>query len=206
MLAAYVRLNASHPLSTKSAVSGVLLGAGDLACQHCESTSRDWERTLRMASWGLLVNGPTGHYFYAALEAWVRSSGVRAIVLKIAIDQFAYTPPITAAFFTYNSLLTGSTASEALQVARSETWPTLLYNWGFWGLAHVATFSFIPVEHRVAWVALKNFAWSGFLSWRLSSLKQHTGTTDSAAPKQLAGSRHTHSAHLLRSYSTHAVR
>jgi protein Mpv17 len=177
MFAMYVRLNATHPLTTKSVVSAVLLGAGDVACQQYES-SRDGHRTLRMASWGLIINGPTGHAFYAALERLVRTSGARAVALKIAIDQFVYTPPITAGFFAYNALLSGSSASEALEVARHETGATLLYNWCFWGLAHVATFSIIPVEHRVAWVALKNFAWSGFLSWRLSSLKK----TDSAVP------------------------
>ena len=70
-----------------------------------------------------------------------------------------------------------------------ETWPTLLYNWTFWGVAHVITFTSIPLEHRVAWIALKSFLWNGFLSWRLSRLQK-------ADPPP------THTAALLRRYST----
>ena len=114
-----------------------------------------------------MVNGPTGHAFYGVLDRVVTLTGVRAVALKITIDQLLYTPVLTAGFFLYQTLAAGRDAGAAASVARRETWPTLLYNWSFWSLAHVVTFTSIPLEHRVAWVAVKNFVWSGFLSWRL---------------------------------------
>ena len=172
MLATYSRLNASHPIATKSAISGALLGAADVAAQQCKQGAgepqHDWRRTAAMAAWGLGCNGPAGHAFYAALDRFVTRQGMRATALKIAIDQLLYTPPLTAGFFLFQTLAAGGSTAAALATVRAETGPTLLYNWGFWSLAHVITFTAIPLEHRVAWVALKNFTWSTFLSWRLS--------------------------------------
>ena len=221
MFARYVRMNTARPLLTKSLISGSLLGAADCTCQHLDrhkSTSSvtatssstatvpfDAARVARMLTWGLLVNGPSGHMFYTVLERWVRSTGLqgagRQVALKITVDQLAYTPPLTFAFFVYQSALAGSSAELAVGIACRETPPTLLYNWGFWGVAHVLTFTIIPLEHRVAWVALKNFAWSGFLSWRLNRCDASTGGGQEEEASALSG-RHAHSAHLLRRYSS----
>ena len=68
-----------------------------------------------------------------------------------------------------------------------------IYNGTFWSVAHVITFTYVPLEHRVAWIALKSFLWNGFLSWRLSRLQK-------ADPPP------THTAALLRRYSTENIR
>ena len=192
MFAAYSRLNTTNPLATKSAVSGSLHGLADLLCQRFDGSS-DVRRTFGMTSWGLLA-GPVGHKFYVALDSVIRFRGASAIASKIAIDQLVFTPPLTYSFFSYQSLVAkGSSASDALALAQRETWPTLLYNWSFWSVAHVITFTSIPLEHRVAWIALKSFLWNGFLSWRLSRLQK-------ADPPP------THTAALLRRYSTENIR
>ena len=218
MLSVYARLNAAHPLKVKSTITGALLGAADLTCQCAEGGDIDLARTGQMGSWGLLINGPSGHAFYAALDRIVTSHGTRSIITKIAIDQLAYTPPLTFGFFVYQGLAAGSAGAEALELARRETWPTLLYNWTFWSVAHVVTFAAIPLEHRVAWVALKNFVWSGFLSWRLSCIQQQQHSTDAWTPpdcdspcssgkgrlarNRTGASGATHSATLFRRYSS----
>ena len=148
-----------------------------------------------MAAWGTLVNGPSGHAFYAALDRIVQFRGAMAVALKIGIDQLVYTPPLTAGFFAFNSLAAGASMEDAVGVARRETWPTLLYNWGFWGVAHVVTFTLIPLEHRVAWVALKNFVWSGFLSWRLS----RSQAQEASLGDELRGRGDAHTAHTTSS-------
>jgi protein Mpv17 len=200
MFAAYSRLNTSHPVLTKSAVSATLSGAADLVCQRYESRSQetDWHRTARMSSWGLLVNAPAGHFFYAALDRLIQWRGSSAVALKIAVDQLIFTPPLTVGFFLFQELASGGGAASAVEAAATETVPTLLYNWTFWSVAHVITFTFVPLEHRVAWVALKNFTWSGFLSWRLSRLRSQPGE-DGARESQLKQrDAHSHPARLLK--------
>ena len=168
-----------------------------------------------MASWGLLVNGPTGHHFYRALDRLIRGEHARAIALKIAVDQLVYTPPLTAGFFAYMSLTSGSSAAEALEAVQRELRPVLIANWSFWSVAHVITFAAVPLEHRVAWVAAKNFVWSGFLSWRLSKIgppREESGgappelpvTAEASSNVQARAGQHT--GQLLRRYSTREAR
>ena len=58
-----------------------------------------------------------------------------------------------------------SFALTAHRVAHVAVWPTLQVNWTYWAAVHVVTFSFIPLQYRVAFVALKNFFWGGYLSY-----------------------------------------
>lgn len=209
----YADANASRPLLTKSVTSGVLLSAGDVLCQTLQPSpprrsgrsydaATDWARTGRMFGWGLLVNGPCGHAWYAALDRLVVTTGPRAIVIKVAFDQLVYTPPLTLLYFLWQNVLGGDAIGPSCAAAADSLWPTLRVNWVYWSAVHVVTFSLIPLEYRVAFrivlycmvsrgttrygriwsilgptadpplqvafVALKNFFWGGFLSYAAS--------------------------------------
>ena len=175
MLAAYARLNITRPLVTKGVSTGVLLGAGDCACQLVEQRhERSWDvqRTGRMLLWGGLFNGPLGHVFYETLERVVLIRGARGIVARIAIDQLLYTPPLTFLYFCWQHALTNPSAtraSDAAAYASEHLWPTLRVNWTFWSAVHVVTFTAVPLDYRVAFVAVKNCFWGAYLSWAASS-------------------------------------
>ena len=137
-------------------------------CQTLESSEPwDMQRTGRMLSWGGLVNGPAGHLFYEQLDRFVLLGGARGVASKIAIDQLLFTPPLTFAFFVWQHCLSSPSpsAAGAATMASSNLWPTLKVNWLYWSCVHVVTFAFIPLEYRVAFVAVKNFFWGGYLSW-----------------------------------------
>ena len=166
----YDRLNATRPLCTKAVTSATLLGAGDVLCQCLDGTRAAAEeldvcRVLRMTSWGLVVNGPTGHLWYKGLDSVVRASGARGVATKVAADQLIYTPPLTFGYFLWQNLLQGDSPLAASSAAACQVMPTLQVNWLYWSAVHVATFSLIRVEYRVAFVSVKNFLWGGFLSW-----------------------------------------
>ena len=133
---------------------------------------------MRMASWGLLVNGPIGHLWYLALESVVRLPGASGIVAKVVVDQAIWTPPLTYAFFMYEGCLQGESPEHASSVATSKLLPTLKANWVVWPVVHLATFSGVPLAYRVLWVNCANFLWSGFLS-----AQAHSGSGDAADPK-----------------------
>ena len=171
----YDRLNTTRPLATKSLTSALMLGGSDLCCQRLQSTvlarggggSEEpvcLSRAARMASWGLLVNGPLGHLFYVGLDRLVTLPGVLGIATKVAIDQAAWTPPLTMLFFVYEGCLQGEAAADASATAQRKLWPTLCANWTVWPLVHLCTFSVVPLNYRVLWVNCANFFWSGFLS------------------------------------------
>jgi hypothetical protein len=189
----YSHKNQEWPLTTKSVTSAVLLALGDLGCQMAEqqcalhtpfSTANDMERiiltaangeldlnrTLRMGAWGLFFGGSTGHFFYNAVEHMVPRSwnGPRGIAAKVFIDQALYTPPLTLAFFSFQHFLTlpfeTRSLLESVTSSTDKLWPTLKVNWVYWSCVHIATFSIIPVDYRVLFVATKNLLWSAFLS------------------------------------------
>jgi protein Mpv17 len=174
----YARSNRNWPVITKAVTSSLLLAGGDLACQVSEQTNAgtevsiqpfmvDYNRMLRMGSWGLLFNGPTGHLWYNVIERLVpKATSARSVAVKVFLDQALYTPPLTLAFFSYQCYFSGERDSVAgvLEESLPKMWPTLKVNWVYWSVVHIATFTIIPLEYRVLFVAVKNFFWSAFLS------------------------------------------
>ena len=124
-----------------------------------------------MIGWGGLFNGPLGHVFYEQLDRVVSLGGARGVALKIAIDQLLFTPPLTFGFFAWQHLLSAAEPSAfgAAEFASNNLWPTLRINWVYWSLVHTITFACVPLQYRVAFVALKNFFWGGYLSWAARS-------------------------------------
>ena len=54
--------------------------------QPTDGGGLDVQRAARMASWGLLVNGPIGHLWYLGLERMVRLQGALAIAANLRAD------------------------------------------------------------------------------------------------------------------------
>ena len=229
LAAGYDRLNTTRPVLTKSLTSSLMLGASDIVCQKLVPSPHDApgggldvQRAARMASWGLLVNGPIGHLWYLGLERMVRVQGALAIAAKVAIDQLVWTPPLTALFFTYEGCLQGETLDEAKGCAAEKLWPTLKANWvvrrprqssfcdvnhrrstiplsrawQVWPVVHLCTFSVVPLNYRVLWVNCANFVWSGFLS-----MQAHSGESPGKAMTELTPTPSAKKAHPRRSQS-----
>ena len=175
----YDGANATRPITTKSLTSCFMLGCSDAVCQRVmpssdsaeEASAFDVQRTARMASWGLLVNGPLGHVWYLALERLPLHAAPKALAVaaKVAVDQAVWTPPLTFAFFTYEGVLQHETLAQSTGTAAQKLWPTLQANWMVWPLVHLCTFSVIPLNYRVLWVNCANFVWSGYLSLQAHS-------------------------------------
>jgi hypothetical protein len=152
----------------------------------------DLSRAARMASWGLLLNGPINHVFYQVLDRLVPLQGALGIATKVVIDQAVHTPPLTVLFFSYEGCLSGKSVSDAYDTAVRKLWPTLCANWSFWTVVHVCTFSMVPLSYRVQWVNCANFFWSGYLS-----LQAHTPLeVNEAASRKQAGLEAFNLAHL----------
>ena len=86
-------------------------------------------------------------------------------MLKIALDQFVYTPPTTVLFFTYMAFSGGLPLHAALESAKRKLFPTLKVNWVVWPIVHSLTFSVIPLHYRVLFVSVAAFFWACFLSF-----------------------------------------
>jgi len=91
---AYLQALEANPLLVKSVTAGVLLGAADLAGQAveqakkekeqeeivgydstaAEAASIDWPRSLRFATFGLVLQAPWNHFYYQVCASRISSS------------------------------------------------------------------------------------------------------------------------------------
>lgn len=69
--------------------------------------SLDFLRTMRMASYGLLISGPTLHLWFNFLSKVFPKKDVVNTLKKMFLGQAVYGPIINSVFFSYNAGLQG---------------------------------------------------------------------------------------------------
>ena len=77
---------------------------GDGLAQLASGEPFDVARNMRMASYGLLIGGPSGHMWHKFLDATVlphAPKSTRAVLSKLAADQLAFAPLANVALFAF---------------------------------------------------------------------------------------------------------
>lgn len=72
--------------------------------------SLDFLRTMRMASYGLLISGPTLHLWFNFISKLFPKKDVVNTLKKMFLGQAVYGPIINSVFFSYNAGLQGTIA------------------------------------------------------------------------------------------------
>lgn len=67
-------------------------------------------RTLRMAGYGMLILGPSLHYWYNFIWRVFPKRDLLSTFKKMALGQTVYGPAMTVAFFSVNAALQGTTS------------------------------------------------------------------------------------------------
>ena len=63
-------------------------------------------RTIRLGSFGFLIHGTTGHYFYGFLDGKLPGTAPMTVATKVAIDQTMYVYILLqTSFLHYSSLM-----------------------------------------------------------------------------------------------------
>ena len=148
----------SSPLITKAATSGVAYFVGDHIAQRMART-RDRGRLVRASIVGFVSHGPQLHFWTLLMERLPIG-----ILGKVALDQTLFALYINAAFAVLTQALQGQSLRSALMSARASAWPCLKAGWRFWPLAHLLTYSIVPLHLRVLWVDMLEIAWVAILS------------------------------------------
>ena len=107
--AAYEKALEKDPLLIKGLTSMTGFAIGDiLAQQFIEKKGKyNLNRTLKMASFGLLVHGTTSHWFYGKLDGKIPGTSASAVASKVFIDQVLWNPIFGVMFFSYVAALEG---------------------------------------------------------------------------------------------------
>lgn len=67
----------------------------------------DLVRTLRMAGYGMIILGPSLHFWYNFVARILPKQDMITTLKKMLLGQTTYGPLMTAAFFSVNAVLQG---------------------------------------------------------------------------------------------------
>ncbi|CAK8573860.1 unnamed protein product [Lathyrus sativus] len=145
----YLGMIKSHPILTKSVTSALIYTAADLSSQTIEwqpSKSYDFIRTLRMAGYGMIILGPTLHFWFNFVSKLYPKRDLFSTLKKMIMGQTIYGPAMTVIFFSSNAGVQGENSKEIVARLKRDLLPTLLNGVMYWPICDFITFRFIPVH------------------------------------------------------------
>ncbi|KAF9600762.1 hypothetical protein IFM89_012206 [Coptis chinensis] len=145
----YLGMLESRPILTKSITSSLIYTFADLSSQAItgsSSDSFDLIRTSRMAGYGMLVMGPSMHFWFNFISKVLPKRDVVNTLKKLFMGQTIYGPIMTTIFFSVNAGLQGENGAEIIARLKRDLLPTLTNGLMYWPICDFVTFKFIPVR------------------------------------------------------------
>merc|ERR1712232_141855 len=165
----YNHILSKKPLLTKALTSLIGFTIGDLLAQNLisrdENKPYDPFRTLRLASFGFLLHGTTGHYFYKFLDSKLPGTRLLTVTKKVFIDQLLWNPIFGSLFFGYINALEGKSFKEYQQKIYNDLPTAVIGSWAVWVPAHTINFAFVPPAQRLLYINTIQIGYNVFLSF-----------------------------------------
>ncbi|KAK4525096.1 hypothetical protein GAYE_SCF08G3001 [Galdieria yellowstonensis] len=162
----YNQLLESRPLLTKALTSLIGFILGDILAQKFLSSDGiiHLDRLFRMAAFGFLIHGPTGHIFYSQLDKAIPGTEAWKVACKVAIDQVLWAPIFAFIFFGFLAVLERQ-SFEQFKAKLRQDWKTAIFaSWKVWPLAHAINFRFVPSNQRLLYINAVQIFYNVFLS------------------------------------------
>ncbi|KAJ7538131.1 hypothetical protein O6H91_11G036000 [Diphasiastrum complanatum] len=167
----YLKMLERHPVKTKALTSALLNFLGDLFCQLIveKSDTINLKRISMITVIGLLLVGPTLHFWYLALSKIVITGGSKGAGMRLLLDQFIFAPVFIAVFFA--SLLTLEGRPSDIAPKLQQDWRSaVITNWKIWIPFQFLNFLIVPQQLQVGAANIIALAWNVYLSFAT-----HTG-------------------------------
>ncbi|CAH8329342.1 unnamed protein product [Eruca vesicaria subsp. sativa] len=145
----YLGMLKTRPVLTKSVTCSLIYIAADLTSQtipQASSESYDLVRTARMAGYGLLILGPTLHYWFNLMSRLFPKRDLITTFKKMAMAQTVYGPTMSVIFFSLNAALQGENGTEIIARLKRDLLPTMRNGVMYWPMCDFITFKFVPVH------------------------------------------------------------
>lgn len=158
---------AKNPILTKACTSLFGFAIGDILAQKFLNNvpgSFDWARLARMASFGFLIHGTSGHFFYNFLDSLIPGQQLTAVAGKVAVDQLVWAPIFTALFLTYMGFAERKNKDQVVDKVKEQTMKGVKASWKVWPVAHAINFRFIPTSQRLLYINAIQIGYNMFLS------------------------------------------
>lgn len=167
----YLSMVKSRPIITKGLTSALIYTAADLSAQTIVGSSADsydFVRTSRMAAYGLIVLGPSLHFWFNYMSRAFPHTDVVSTLKKILMGQTTYGPVMTCIFFSLNASLKGETGGEIIARLKRDLLPTMINGLMYWPVCDFITFKFIPVHLQPLASNSFSYVWTIYLTYMAS--------------------------------------
>uniref|UniRef100_A0A803QN83 Uncharacterized protein n=1 Tax=Cannabis sativa TaxID=3483 RepID=A0A803QN83_CANSA len=147
----YLGLLAKYPVATKAVTSALLTLVGDLICQIAidQVPSLDLKRTFLFTLLGLVLVGPTLHFWYFFLSKSVTLQGGSGALLRLLLDQFLFSPIFIGVFLSTLVTLEGR-PEQVVPKLQQEWFSAVVANWQLWIPFQFLNFRFVPQQFQKA--------------------------------------------------------
>ena len=164
MLDSYQKALDDKPIFTKACTSGVGFAVSDVLTQlFIEKMDFDLKRLVKMASFGFLLHGPTGHFFYQFLDGKLTGTAPLTVAAKVAIDQTCWAPVFMVMFFSYMMVFEGTPDLIEAKI-RQDVFTAVKGSWMTWIPAHTINFAFVPSDMRLLYINTIQIFFNMFMS------------------------------------------
>ncbi|XAR69513.1 hypothetical protein NMG60_11001130 [Bertholletia excelsa] len=163
----YLSLLEKYPMLTKAVTSALLTFIGDLICQVVidQVPSLDKKRIFLFSLLGLVLVGPTLHFWYLYLSKLVTLPGASGAFLRLLLDQFLFSPIFIGVFLSTLVTLEGR-PSEVVPKLKQEWFSSVLANWQLWIPFQFLNFRFVPQQFQVLAANVIALVWNVILSYK----------------------------------------
>ncbi|KAK6946016.1 Mpv17/PMP22 [Dillenia turbinata] len=174
----YLEMVKYRPVLTKSITSALIHIAADLSSQtitHQSLEQYDFLRTLRMAGYGMLVLGPSLHFWFNFMSRVFPKRDLVTTFKKIILGQTTYGPFMTVVFFSLNAHLQGEGGPEIVARLERDLLPTFKNGVMYWPICDFITFKFIPVHLQPLVTNSFSYAWTVYMTYMAGKAKVVSG-------------------------------
>ncbi|XP_024968886.1 protein sym-1 [Cynara cardunculus var. scolymus] len=163
----YLSLLEAYPVWTKAVTSALLTFVGDLICQVVidKAPSVDLKRVSLFTFLGLVLVGPTLHFWYLYLSKLVTMTGASGAFLRLIVDQFLFAPAFIGVFLSTLVTLEGR-PSQVLPKLQQEWLSSIIANWQLWIPFQFLNFRFVPQQFQVLAANFIALVWNVILSYK----------------------------------------
>ncbi|XP_022745331.1 PXMP2/4 family protein 4 [Durio zibethinus] len=176
----YLGMVTSCPVLTKSITCSLINTAADLSSQTISKPSSepyDFVRTLRMAGYGMLILGPSVHFWFNLMSKLFPKRDLITTFKKMAMGQLLFGPAMTVVFFSSNARLKGESGEEIVARLKRDLLPTMLNGVMYWPFCDFITFRFIPVHLQPLVSNSFSYLWTVYVTYMASLEKPATITS-----------------------------
>ncbi|KAI3497379.1 hypothetical protein L1887_39941 [Cichorium endivia] len=170
----YLGMIKARPILTKSITSALIYTAADLTSQtmtRSSSEAYDVIRTCRMAGYGMIILGPSLHFWFNFVSRILPKQDIISTFKKMFMGQTIYGPIMTAVFFSVNAALQGEKGNEIVARLKRDMLPTMINNVLYWPICDFITFRFVPVHLQPLVSNSFSYVWTIYITYMANLTK-----------------------------------